>query len=304
MTVPAPITVAMPVYNGEEFALRALAHVRDQTFTDFEVVIRDNASTDATEEMIREFIRADPRFTYIRNEVNIGGARNSNLLLEEARSPLIVRAHDDDEMHPDYLGDSIARLQEAGPAAVVAYPRVNLIDEHGVVVGAHDDADLDLTQAEPHERIALVLRRIIAQIHFGVMRTDVARACGGISVSTAGEFILPTALALRGQCLLSSIEEVRLSVRQYDGRSGGERTSEAAWIDPSRPHVPFPYSRSTPLMLQAVAAAPLTSVERRRCYQAVLWNWTRPGWRSIAGDVMRLPWDAGWVKHMRRTKAA
>lgn len=298
MTAAAPpLTVAMPVYNGEDYIGRALDALERQEFTDFELLVRDNASTDGTEQIVREAAASDDRIRYVRNETNIGGARNSNALLADAAAPLIIWCYHDDEAHPRLLADSITHL--ADPRVSVAYPRVQLIDPSGAVVGRHDDADLELAQDAPHERLAEVLHRRIAQIQFGMMRTDLVRQAGGVSVSTGGEFILPAAMALRGRCLLSSPDEPRLSIRQHEDRSGGDRESEAAWIDPTRPHVPFPYSRSTPLMLKTVADAPLTSAERRRCYAAVVRYWAIPDSRSFAGDLMRLPWDAGWIKHHR-----
>lgn len=290
---PPPVTVAMPVYNGEDYIERALTALQQQEFADFELLVRDNASTDGTEHIVRQFAAADDRIQYVRNASNIGGARNSNALLDSASAPLIIWSYHDDEAHPRLLGDSVARLADS--RAVVAYPRVQLINPEGTVTGRHDDEDLELGEDAPHERLRKVLQRRIAQIQFGMMRTDEVRRAGGVSVSTGGEFILPAAMALRGRCLLSSPDEPRLSIRQHDDRSGGDRKSEATWIDPSRPHVPFPYSRSTPLMLRTVATTPLTAEERRRCYATVLRYWTVPDLRAVAGDISHLPWDAGWI---------
>lgn len=294
--MPAPpVTVGVPVWNGERFLARALDAIRAQEYTDFQVLIRDNASTDGTEEIARDFVRRDDRFRYTRNPENIGGARNANAILDETESPLFVRLHADDEVDPRYLGSSLQRLDDAGDAAVAAFPRVRLIDENGAAVGRHDDADLNIVARTAHERLGIVLRRVVGQIQFGVMRTAAVRDAGAVSVSTSGEMILPAALALRGMLLLSSADEPLLSIRQHDNRTGGSRLMEAAWIDPRRLHVPFPYSRSNVLLMRAVRRAALSRAERLRCYRAVLWDWTRPNLRSLAGDIVRLPWDAGWV---------
>lgn len=294
MNAPPPVTLAVPVYNGENFLAGALTAIQAQEYTDFRVLIRDNASTDSTEEVAREFVRNDDRFRFVRNDRNIGGARNSNALLADVESPLVAWAYHDDLMHPRFLLDSVNTLDRSGQGAVVAFPRVVLIDETGDVVGRHDDADLAIEHATPHERLAVLLGRVAGQVQFGLMRTEAVRSSGGVSVSTGGEMVLPAALSLRGALALSS-SEPRLSARQHAERSGGDRESEAAWVNPDRPHIPFPYSRSTPLLLRAVGDAPLSASERRKCLAVVLWYWTRPGWRSIAGDVARLPWDLGWL---------
>jgi GT2 family glycosyltransferase len=295
MRATPPVTIGLPVYNGEDYLDQSLAAIRAQTYTDFEVLIRDNASTDATEEICRDVVAADSRFRYVRNDSNVGGARSSNLILDDVLSPWFMWTYHDDICDPRFVQRSKEVLDAHGNDAVGAIPRVQLIDAAGVVVGRHEDADLDVTSPLPHERLRAVLSRVIAQIQFGLLRTDAVRSAGGVSVSSAGEFILPAGLALRGALPLVP-DEALLSIRQHEDRAGGHRESEIAWADPSRPRVPFPYSRSTPLLLQAVSRAGLPAAERRRCRRTVLRYWTLPGWRSIVGDVARLPWDAGWIR--------
>ena len=172
-------------------------------------------------------------------------------------------------------------------------PGVRLIDEDGRQVGAHGDADLDLSSGLPHDRLRVLLGRVVGQVQFGLMRTDVARDAGGVAVSVSGEMVLPAAMALRGR--LELVPEQLLSLRVHEDRHGGSRQGEATWVDPDRPHLAFPYSRTTPLLLREVLRAPLERPERARCVSTVLWHWTRPGWKTVAGDAVRLPRDMGWV---------
>ena len=66
------LTIGVPVFNGERYLAQALAGIRAQTFTDFRVVISDNASTDATPDIARAAAREDPRIEYRRRERNLG----------------------------------------------------------------------------------------------------------------------------------------------------------------------------------------------------------------------------------------
>ena len=75
------ISVGMPVYNGDAYLELAILAALDQTFTDFELIISDNASTDRTEEICRDFAARDSRILYLRNSENIGAAKNYNKLL-------------------------------------------------------------------------------------------------------------------------------------------------------------------------------------------------------------------------------
>jgi hypothetical protein len=225
----------------------------------------------------------------------MGGARNCNWLLERARSPLFAWAHHDDERSPTWLRRSIEVLDAAGEDALCAVPRLVLTDADGREVGEHGDGDLDLSSGPPHRRLSAVLQLHVGQAHFGLMRTAVLRAAGGVAVSTAGEMVLPAALALRGRLEVVP-ERGLLRIRQYAERHGGNRAAEAAWVNPDRPPTVFPYSRSTVLLLRSVAAAPLDPAERARCIATVLRRWTVPRWRTFVGDVARLPWDAGLVR--------
>ncbi|MEL7976742.1 glycosyltransferase family A protein [Isoptericola sp. F-RaC21] len=298
MTAVPPVTIGVPVHDGERYLPQALAALQAQEFADLAVIVADNASTDGTQEIAREAAARDPRVTYVRHDANIGGGRNAEWLLDHARSPLFAWAYHDDLREPAWLRRSVEVLDDAGPGAVCAVPRVVLVDTEGREVGEHHDGDAALADGlagpSPHVRMGTVLRRMVGQVGFGLMRTAAARAAGGIRVSTAGEMVLPAALALAGRLEVVP-ERGLLRIRAHDGRHGGDRDSEAAWVDPSRPRTVFPYSRSTILLLQAVGAAPLDRAERARCAATVLGRWTAPGWRSIVGDLARLPRDAGLV---------
>lgn len=75
----------MPVFNGEHLIRDALDSVLGQTFTDFELLISDNASTDRTETICREYAERDYRIRYMRHSENRGGAANFKFVLDEAK---------------------------------------------------------------------------------------------------------------------------------------------------------------------------------------------------------------------------
>jgi glycosyltransferase involved in cell wall biosynthesis len=90
------VSIGMPVYNGANFIRRALDSVLDQTFTDFELIISDNASDDETEIICREYAAKDDRITYFRQKTNIGGTDNFLFVLNKAQSSYFsFLAHDD-----------------------------------------------------------------------------------------------------------------------------------------------------------------------------------------------------------------
>src|SRR6185437_5892161 len=83
----AAVTVGLPVYNGARHLPSALAGLAAQTYTDLEIVISDNCSTDETEEICRAFAAEDDRVRYIRRTENRGAAWNFNSVVTETSSP-------------------------------------------------------------------------------------------------------------------------------------------------------------------------------------------------------------------------
>lgn len=117
MTSPA-ISVAMSVHNGERFLRPAIESVLEQTFRDFEFLILDDGSTDATARIVREYAAHDPRIRPILRE-NRGLVASLNQLLAESRSALIARMDADDICHPERFARQHAFLAKHPDHGVV-----------------------------------------------------------------------------------------------------------------------------------------------------------------------------------------
>ncbi len=107
MTIPR-ITVLMPVYNGEGFLRAALESILNQTFSDFELLVIDDGSTDASHEIAAAF--ADPRIRIETNGRNLGLIATLNRGLELARGEYIARMDADDISLPKRFERQIAFL--------------------------------------------------------------------------------------------------------------------------------------------------------------------------------------------------
>lgn len=97
------VSIGMPVYNGAQFIREALDSLLAQTFTDFELIISDNASTDGTEAICREYAATDRRIRYVRQPENSGAMSNFKFVLNEAVGEYFMWAAHDDRWHPDFL---------------------------------------------------------------------------------------------------------------------------------------------------------------------------------------------------------
>ena len=133
--MPVPrVSIGLPVYNGERYLATTLSDLLGQSYTDFELVVCDNASTDATADILAEAARQDSRLRVIRNERNLGALPNANKAFDESRGELYALAAYDDRHAPDFLEQLVAALDGA-PEAGLAYGRCTLIDDDGQPLG-------------------------------------------------------------------------------------------------------------------------------------------------------------------------
>jgi glycosyltransferase involved in cell wall biosynthesis len=121
------VSVLVPTYNYARYLSEAIESVLAQDFADFELLISDDASTDGSAEIIREFARRDPRIRVQFHSRNLGMVANWNWCLGQARGQYIKFLFGDDRlMGPDSLGRLVALLDNAPTAVLAASARVIL----------------------------------------------------------------------------------------------------------------------------------------------------------------------------------
>ncbi|HJW28009.1 MAG TPA: glycosyltransferase family 2 protein, partial [Saprospiraceae bacterium] len=97
------ISIVIPTYNGAEYLCECLDSVLDQSYTDFEIIIVDDTSKDATLKIAREYAHRDKRITIHENSINLGLVGNWNRCVEIARADWIKFVFQDDYLYPDCL---------------------------------------------------------------------------------------------------------------------------------------------------------------------------------------------------------
>lgn len=117
------ITIGIPTLNASRTIARTLVSVVNQTRRDYQVIISDNASEDATETICRDFTRRDPRFRYIRQRKRTSAAENFKCILQYATTKLFVFLASDDYWEPDFLECNIENLQ-LNPDAVASISHI------------------------------------------------------------------------------------------------------------------------------------------------------------------------------------
>lgn len=98
-----PLSVVMPVHNARPFLDASIRSILDQTFTDFEFVILNDASTDGSDRILREWERRDQRIRVIESDRKLGLAGSSNLVVSASRAKVVARMDADDISHPQRL---------------------------------------------------------------------------------------------------------------------------------------------------------------------------------------------------------
>lgn len=121
------VTIGMPVYNGERFICEALDSLLAQTFTDFELIVSDNSSTDATESICRNYAEQDSRVRYIRQIENLGALRNFQFVLNEANGDYFMWAACDDIWDSAWITSLYERLKQTENSAI--FGKLIQIDE-------------------------------------------------------------------------------------------------------------------------------------------------------------------------------
>lgn len=148
--VEPQVSVCVPVYQGAEYVGRAIGSVLAQSFDAFEIVVRDNGSTDGTAEIVRSF--GDRRIRLERAESTVPMPENWNRTVALSRAPLVKVICADDVLRPGALGAQVRTLQ-ADPSIAVSAGRVDMIDTDDRVlfanrhigrhlVGTHGRADV------------------------------------------------------------------------------------------------------------------------------------------------------------------
>lgn len=261
------VSVGMPVYNGADFLPDALDALLAQTYGDIELIISDNASTDATPMICAEYASRDRRIRYIRNPENIGGARNLARVLNLATHSLFMWAAHDDRWHPSYIELCVAELTRRENAVLCGTTTV-FMSRTGELLYPYFDENLDTTGRDKIGRIGSVLQemkrnclfygiyrraeidRLPIQTYYGFDHVLVAQA------ATLGEFI---------QC-----PEQYFYMRQGGEGSSADGYNASPGVAPSLlqylPNLGLAYH-----FLEAVNTWPdLTPPERRTVRQLVL----------------------------------
>ena len=268
MTTTTPrVTIGLPIYNGQNYLAETMDSLLAQTFRDFELVISDNASTDGTEAICRDYAARDPRVRYHRNEVNVGASANYNRTFELGRGQYFKWAAHDDLLAPTFLECCVAAL-DRDPAVVLAYTQAKAIDDKGQVVKVYPGKH-HFNAPTPRERFyEFVLDPHPVVAVFGLMRREALARTRLIGQYAGSDRPLLSEMSLLGK--FHEVPEHLFFYRFHEEQSwGGNKSAQAqqAWYDPRRAgKVTFPQWRLLREHVRSIERSPVGLKDRASCY--------------------------------------
>jgi glycosyltransferase involved in cell wall biosynthesis len=305
---PEPrVSIGLPVYNGENYLSETIDSILAQTFADFELIISDNASTDGTEAICRQYAALDHRIRYVRNRANLGAAKNYNRVFELARGRYFKWNGHDDPLAPQFLEYCVEVLDRA-PELVLCFSRNRPIDENG---NEHRLGALTARTFLPKPQLGSARAHVrfyhtVVADHpqgavFGLIRRDVLAQTPLIGSYRSSDLPLLGELALRGR--FHQIPET-LQDRRFHPQQGRyvyhTRQLREEWFDPSRSQVrTHPHLRLLQEHLDAIGRAAPDGQTRMACYgYMVLWVLKYVCIRAPMKMILRRPY-----RFIRSTRA-
>jgi glycosyltransferase involved in cell wall biosynthesis len=298
MKTEAPlVSIGLPVYNGERFVAEAIQCVLDQTFSDWELIISDNCSTDRTVAICRQFADQDSRIRLYQNARNMGVCFNYSEVFRLSRGQYFKWMAHDDLFASRFIESCIQEL-EKGESVVLAFPKMCHVDAGGRVL-RRQASELSVLGATAESRAKQFLRSAAQNTDFlwlayGVIRRDVLQQSGSMGLYAGSDQVLLFKISLCGG--IKQINEEMFFRREHPEAETCRRGStvreraKGAYADDNRRFV-FPWCRILKEHLICVLKSPIPLLGRLQCTTAVLRRFLA-AWRFFVEEAIHSPMDA------------
>ncbi len=262
----------MPVYNGEKYLDSALEALSSQTFSDIQIIISDNASTDSTPDIISAWAARDPRISVYRQRENIGSTLNFDWVLRKAESPWFMFAAYDDIWSSNYV-DALYRAATTKPGIKMAAPLVVQVDREGVETRRRPFYER-ICAASRWRRVWLSLMHVRCGWYYGLFDrnalVDAWNKASGFKYVWANDFLVLLPILLSGGVTGSNEAVFRQRITNIS--SGYIPTALSSQKD-----LFGTFLRES---LHILRDAPLSAAERVMLYPLILHYVDRHAWRA------------------------
>lgn len=269
MSAAPRLSIGLPVYNGEKYVAESIEALLGQTYTDFELVISDNASTDRTGDICRRYEKEDSRVRYFRQPRNIGLAPNHNYVVEQSRGELFKWAANDDLYARDLVERCVAALDQY-PDVVLAHSWTARIDNSGTITSAYE-YPMSTSSSRAPERFRSILFDSGGDDDYGVIRKEVLLRTAMKESYHHADHTIIAELSLHGR--FYQVPDWLYFRREHPGQSGGvSMRRRCAVMDPRRAsRLRHPASRLYGEYvwgyISGIRRAPISRADRRECYR-------------------------------------
>jgi len=288
----ARVSIGLPVYNGENYVEEAIVSVLNQTYSDLELLISDNASTDRTGQICRDYASSDSRIRYMCNERNLGAAPNYNIVFEHSTGTYFKWLAHDDRLLPPYVEVTAAAL-ETRPRTVLCNTTTEYIDRQGAHLGSYKSILANAGGDQPAARLAAIILPSHTCIDFfGLIRRDAMRNSLLHQAFSGADKAFLAQMALRGRLL--QVNDALVQIREHPNRYTRESNSarmKLAWHDTTRAgHIDLPTWTLYRIYCRLVETESLSDRDRAACRRVLRrfwfcsWNGAR-----LAADVLSIP---------------
>jgi glycosyltransferase involved in cell wall biosynthesis len=271
-----------------------------QSFKDFEIVISDNASTDATTEIGRAYQSKDPRVRYFRSEQNRGAAWNFNRAFELSTAPLFKWAACDD-LHEERFLERCVEVLDRDRSVVLSHTYCKMIDGRGTALQYDHTRDrfvggdgrpvprADRNHIAEAAKAEVRFRDLLTHMwwcvpSFGVIRRDAFLKTSGHGDYWGADKVFLAELALQGR--FYQVPEALFGKRVHDGCSYGKDTQELEEHINTAGSQGLYHFMMFRNYLKIALTADLTLAQRSHCLLSVAGLTLRGGpWREILHQV-------------------
>lgn len=213
LSATPPVSLGLPVFNGGAMLVQALDAVQAQTYADFELVVSDNASTDDTADVVRDYAARDKRIRYFRQPTNVGSGNNWTFVARQSRGTWLKWISANDDYAPRLIEETLEPMRH-DRSVVLCYGRTRFIDLAGNKLDVYG-GDFEALSDDPLDRYRVVRERLHlgTPVQAGLIRLDALRRCGYVGNYRDSDRVLIAGLALAGKFVL--LQEV-LFYRRWD----------------------------------------------------------------------------------------
>ncbi len=183
---PPLVSVICLCYNHQQFVEESIQSVLGQTYTNIQLIVVDDQSTDQSADVVRRVLATYPAVEFVALPANLGNCRAFNRGFANAKGDFIIDLSADDVLTPHRIENGVKALEAGGVEVGVNFTDAQLIDENGNPIGLHSDRF-------PHERVPQgdVYKEVLSHYFINsptmMMRRAVFEKLGGYDESLAYE---------------------------------------------------------------------------------------------------------------------